>query len=176
MRILFGLALALAVATAGSPGAIAQTFPPSVHPCPHDPAFHALDFWVGQWVVRNGRGTEVGHSRIESILDGCAIREQWSAVNGGRGESLTSYDPATKRWRQHWIETDGTQSDYVGGLDGNDVVMIAADVDAAGKPVQHRMRFSLLADGRVHQFMDDSSDGGRSWTVSFDGYYSKVPS
>lgn len=109
-----------------------------------------------------------------SNRDGCAIREQWSAANGERGESLTSYDPASKSWRQHWIETDGMQSDYVGGVDGKDVVMTAPGIDDAGKPIQHRMRFTPLPDGRVRQFIEDSSNGGASWAPSFDGYYSKT--
>ncbi len=170
MRFAVVLAFAL-VLFASVDRAQAQT-PPS-RPCA-DAVFHALDFWVGEWVVRDPSGAEVGRSRVDSILGGCAVHEHWFASNGGTGESLTSFDPLTKTWRQHWIAWNGRLTDYVGNVEGRDIVMTAPTADAAGKPLLYRMRFSPLADGRVRQYMEVSHDHGTGWAPLFDGYYAKT--
>ncbi|HEX3468412.1 MAG TPA: hypothetical protein VHT05_10070 [Candidatus Elarobacter sp.] len=174
MRFTAGLASAFVLLTSAvlSCGGLASAQTPA-QPCA-DPAFHALDFWVGDWIVRTASGAQIGRSRVDSILGGCAVHEHWFASNGGTGESLTSLDPASKTWRQHWISWNGTQSDYVGKVDGRDVVMIAPGVDAAGKPQLLRMRFSPLPDGRVRQYMEASSDNGTTWAPAFDGYYART--
>ena len=122
--------------------------------------------------MRNTSGFEMGRSHIESALDGCAIEETWTGTFGGNGKSLTSYDVATKRWLQHYVSSTGTFNDYAGKAEGKSIVMIAPG-SAAGKPIQIRMSFTPLADGRVRQFMETSSDGGATWTPGFDGYYAK---
>lgn len=168
MRRLIGLLATLALAPIG---AFAQSPPPNA--CGAT-AFHALDFWIGEWVVRGPKGREIGRSRIERILGGCALHEHWLATSGEIGESLTSFDPATKRWRQHWIEGDGTVSDYVGDADRTDVVMTAPGIDPKGKAILYRMRFSPLPDGRVRQHIDQSADAGSTWSLSFEGFYSRT--
>jgi tetratricopeptide (TPR) repeat protein len=142
------------------------------HPCRYDAAYRGLDFWIGDWVVRNAAGFEMGRSHIEPALDGCAIEETWTGTFGGNGKSLTSYDVATKRWLQHYISSTGTFNDYSGEAQGSSIVMIAPGT-AAAKPIQIRMSFTPLADGRVRQLMETSSDGGATWTAGFDGYYAK---
>ncbi len=166
-------ALTVTLGAALAPPGSTPSFAAVPQPCRDDRSFHALDFWVGDWIVRNRAGNEVGRSHIESILGGCAVREVWTASSGGSGQSLTSYDPVTKSWRQHWIDATGSQSDYIGDVDGKDVVMTAHAVDVAGKAVLYRMRFTPLPDGRLRQFIDQSQDGGSSWTATFEGFYSK---
>ena len=142
------------------------------HPCRHDAAYRALDFWIGDWIVRNASGNEMGRSRIEPVLDGCAIEETWTGAYGGNGKSLTSYDSAKKRWVQHYVASSGSLNDYVGRAQEKSIVMIAP-AGTAAKPGQIRMTFTPLDDGRVRQFMETSSDGGATWSSSFDGYYAK---
>jgi hypothetical protein len=42
-----------------------------------------------------------------------------------------------------------------------------------GATAKHRTTLTPLADGRVHQHIEESRDGGATWTVGFDGYYTK---
>lgn len=70
--------------------------------CADDPAYAALDFWVGDWDVRAG-GQRVGENRIEKILGGCALLEHWTDAGGGEGKSLFYYVPAVAEWRQVWV-------------------------------------------------------------------------
>ena len=143
------------------------------YPCRYDAGYRALDFWIGDWVVRNAAGFEMGRSHVESSLNGCAIEETWTGSLGGNGRSLTSYDAANKRWVQHYVSSTGSYNDYAGQTQGKSVVMIAPGGTAA-KPAQIRMSFTPLDDGRVRQLMETSSDNGATWTPNFDGYYAKA--
>jgi tetratricopeptide (TPR) repeat protein len=158
----------------GTPGFVALLHKQEVafHPCRHDDAYRALDFWIGDWIVRNAGGNEMGRSHIEPALDGCAIEETWTGAYGGNGKSLTSYDVTSKRWVQHYVTSSGSYNDYAGRVEGKSVVMIAPGGTAA-KPAQIRMSFTPLGDGRVRQLMETSTDGGATWAPSFDGYYAK---
>ena len=64
--------------------------------------FHALDFWVGNWDVL-AQNQIVGTNRIEKILGGCAIIENWTDAMGGQGKSLFYYQLATDTWKQVWV-------------------------------------------------------------------------
>src|SRR5215203_3786766 len=65
-----------------------------------------FDFWIGEWdVTQNGK--IAGRNSIRSILNGCALSEDWSGTGGFSGNSLNFYDEDAKRWRQTWIDSQG---------------------------------------------------------------------
>ena len=41
-----------------------------------------------------------------------------------------------------------------------------------GKTVRQRIAWTPMPGGRVRQFWESSSDGGRTWSTEFDGLYS----
>jgi hypothetical protein len=61
------------------------------------PEYHQLDFWVGTWDVTSASGEKLGTNRIERILKGCAVQENWSESDGAEGKSLFYYAPDAKR-------------------------------------------------------------------------------
>lgn len=67
-------------------------------PCIDDERHRQFDFWVGEWDIGGGNT-----SRIESILDGCVILEQYLVNLGIRGRSINTYDPDTDLWHQTWV-------------------------------------------------------------------------
>ncbi len=137
----------------------------AVHPCRTDPRAHALDFWLGEWDVRSPNGQLVGHSRVNSILDGCVVFENWVDPGGGEGKSFNLFDRTTNTWRQTWVSDQGVQIDFVGGIDGNSMLYRSRDAKELT-----RMRFTPL-DGGVRQLWEASTDDGGSWAVRFDGRY-----
>jgi hypothetical protein len=50
-----------------------------------DDASRQFDFWVGHWRVTE-HGKLAGDNRIEPILDGCALLENWTGAKGGAGK------------------------------------------------------------------------------------------
>jgi hypothetical protein len=103
-------ACALAALLALANGAVAEEGAPLVPAAPPpcaSPEHRAFDFWLGAWHVETPAGKPAGRNTITSILDGCALLEQWEGAGGVRGTSLTAWDAATKRWRQTWMDSGG---------------------------------------------------------------------
>jgi hypothetical protein len=150
--------------------------PYSAEPGCSGPDYHALDFWLGDWQVRNPRGGLEGTNRIVADLSGCTVRESWTDAAGGRGESTFFFDRATRRWKQVWV-TDG------GGW--KEKAQVAAPAGAirfqgelprpAGGTVLDRTTLMRLPDGGVRQLIEQSPDGGKTWPASWEGIYSRPP-
>ena len=138
------------------------------------PAFRAFDFWVGQWVVRDSTGTQVGASRITRIANGCGIREEWTGASGYRGTSLNYYDPNDDAWHQDWVGSDGLILHLTGGLD-DDTMVLTGERPGEDGPVRDRIRWRLLDDGRVRQEWMTSTDSGTTWRQAFLGFYETAP-
>ena len=138
-------------------------------------AFRQFDFWLGEWEVSvAGKGT-VGHNSIVPIVDGCALRETYTTPNGYHGTSYNSYNPATGKWHQTWVDNTGLTlllaGDYLDGV----MVLTGAGVTQDGKPVEHRISWMRLANGDVRQLWESrpAGDAG-AWGTLFDGHYSRV--
>ncbi len=136
------------------------------------PEHRAFDFWLGEWDVYNPQGQQAGTNRIEKILNGCALLENWTGSRGGTGKSLNFYNRATKRWEQVWVSDRGGVTKYAGEFkDGAMRFDDGEHIEPDGKRVRSRMAFTPLDDGRVRQLIEHSSDDGKTWTVWFDGTY-----
>ena len=140
------------------------------------PEFRQFDFWKGEWDV-SSQDKPAGRSRVEAILNGCALLENWRGASGTEGKSLNTYNSATRRWEQYWVDGTGTPLHLTGGLvDGK---MVLSGTQPKPNPqtglTQHeRISWTHNADGSVRQFWETSNDDGKTWNVSFDGLYRKV--
>lgn len=137
------------------------------------PAHRQFDFWVGEWSVTQA-GKNAGINRIERILQGCALLESWTGASGFRGNSLNFYDAARKRWHQTWIDTSGLGLALEGEFTQGSMVLAGSRIDpATQKTVRDRITWTPNADGSVRQLWESSGDG-KSWSVAFDGIYTRV--
>lgn len=169
------LRFVLAVFVAGAPAG-AQT-PVASPPAPcRAPENRQFDFWIGDWNVQDAAGEPAGTNRIEPIQDGCVLLETWKGARGGTGNSFNMYDAASGTWRQTWVDNKGGRLDLAGGLrDGR--MVLEGDAPARtdpGKRVQHRISWERRG-ANVRQLWQASRDGGRTWTVLFDGLYVPAP-
>jgi hypothetical protein len=158
----------------------AQSIPTSPPPvCDEDPTYQALDFWVGEWNVYVGDKV-VGTNRIEKILDGCAITEQWSARGGGDGQSLffVDYDGRwVQVWVTQWARTPGGVKEKLMVDDPPDGSVRFQGVirhPEAGEWLD-RTTLTPLEDGSVRQLIELSEDNGASWHPTFDAVYRRRP-
>jgi hypothetical protein len=135
------------------------------------PLHHQFEFWSGEWEVRTPAGDLAGTSRIEPILAGCALLENWSGSKGGNGKSLNFYDRKTKEWNQVWMDESGGALRLTGGLRGADMVLQGRQPGSAG--AIERITWTPLPDGRVRQLWESSTDDGATWSVQFDGLYAR---
>jgi len=180
-------ALFVLLVIAATPGASngqtppAQTVPAQAPPTPDPPAaakrpdcsaaeHRHFDFWLGKWNV-TAAGKPAGTSHIESVMQGCGVLEHWTSARGGSGTSLNFYDRRTKTWSQAWIDEGGNALHLSGAfVNGRMVLASAPRRTDAGTDVQ-RITWSKNADATVRQVWESSTDGGKTWTVAFDGLY-----
>ncbi len=162
-------------------GSVAATFPVRAEaqaaPIRLDcsaPEYRQLDFWVGEWDVFNSaKGVAIATSRIEKIVNGCAIKESYDSPGapGGpySGTSYSSYDRNDGKWHQMYVDVNGSVSWYSGGPEGTDMALIAPGRASS----LQRMIYRLQGDGSVRQIGTFSMDGGKNWQAGYDYTYRK---
>jgi hypothetical protein len=130
-----------------------------------------FDFWVGNWSVTVG-GQHAGDNRIDKILGGCALLENWTGAGGMSGKSLNFYDPAREQWHQTWVDDRGGSLALDGTFTGGSMVLSGTKQNKAGKTTLNRITWTALPSDQVRQVWETSSDG-KSWAVAFDGLYTR---
>jgi hypothetical protein len=137
------------------------------------PAYHAFDFWVGDWRVTGPGGELAGHNTIAREQDGCLLLERWEGVQGSTGVSMNYYDPVADAWRQVWV-SPGAEIDIAGNLEGGSMVLEGTITYLADERRRgFRGTWTPLDDGRVRQHFEEQDDAG-AWREWFDGYYARV--
>jgi hypothetical protein len=135
------------------------------------PAYRQFDFWVGDWEVVDSAGKVLGTNRITRAMKDCVVHEHWTGAGGNTGESFNIYRRGTGTWHQSWVDSSGSLLLLEGGLEGDAMVLGAELPGRNGGTQRHRITYTPLADGRVRQLWEVSADSGKTWQVSFDGYY-----
>jgi hypothetical protein len=148
----------------------------SITPPCADATRRALDFWIGNWSVSDPSGKPAGKNEITRISGGCGLLEEWESPgpNGTtfRGVGHHAYDPALSAWRQLWTDTSGRTVDMHGEARGATVIYrwtIPGNMPALG-----RYTVSQLPAGKVRQHGERSTDGGQTWSTTFDYVYTRA--
>jgi len=130
------------------------------------PEHRQFDFWIGEWRVTTPDGKHAGDNRIEKILDGCALHENWRGASGGQGFSYNAYDEHRKVWHQTWVDKQGNLLLLEGALRTGQMVL-----EGTQGGTLHRIAWEPRKDGTVRQLWESSADQGRTWKTEFDGLY-----
>jgi tetratricopeptide (TPR) repeat protein len=142
----------------------------ALRPCMTRKESRMFDFWVGDWDVRNVQGQPAGQSSVQLLLEGCALYENWVDGQGGGGKSLNSYNEETKQWQQFWTDQYGHVTEYRESEWINGSLRYSAKQQLPQPALLH-MTFTSLNPVLVRQFGESSTDGGKTWTPTFDLYY-----
>ena len=137
--------------------------------------YRQFDFWLGDWDVVGPNGNPAGTNSISRILGGCVLQEHWKGAGGGEGMSFNTYDASRHLWHQTWVDDHGSLLELDGALAEGRMVLSGTTAARRGGSVLNRITWSRLDDtgSRVRQLWETSSDGGKTWTTSFDGTYRK---
>lgn len=151
---------------------IAQTDTPPCKCCTenHDD----FDYWIGEWEVRDTAGTLLGHNKIEKILGGCTLQENWTGAKTTRGKSFNFFDTSDKTWNQLWIDNSGYILKLKGGL-VNGVMTLKSELQP-GKKVDffyHQITWTQNDDQSIIQSWDIFSKEGKLMQNAFTGNYTR---
>ncbi len=141
--------------------------------CSTDTGFNDFDFWLGNWRVTTMKdGSYAGSNQITKIEDGCLIMETWKGAHGTSGTSMNYYNPATKVWRQVWVDNAGYSIDYSGGLENGAMVLVGTFyAHATGAEIPIRGIFEPMEDGDVRQIFEVQNKETGEWTRNWDARY-----
>jgi len=99
------------------------------------PEYRQFDFWIGDWDVFDvdNASTKVACIRVDRILDGCVLREDYQGTDSLKGQSFSLYDAPRKVWRQSWVTNRGRSLVLEGKLQGDEMVLAGAYKSASGE-------------------------------------------
>ena len=177
LPVLFAGLLLAGAASAAPPSKTpvpAATPAPAQAPCAA-PEYRQFDFWLGDWDISSPDGKPAGSNKIVSILNGCAIQENWTGAKGAHGTSLNLYDSATRRWHQTWVDDSGGLLVLDGEFRDGNMVLAGRrpSQKTRGTVLTHRITWTSLPGERVRQLWEASPNDGRTWQTVFDGTYTK---
>jgi hypothetical protein len=127
------------------------------------PEYRQFDFWVGDWDAFDvGNTVVVAHLKVDRLLDGCVLREEYEGSDGHKGESLSIYDASRKLWHQTWVTNRGELLVIEGSFTHGVMVLTGADRTLDGG--ERRVRGIWKPQGAgVRETAITSTDGGKTW-------------
>ena len=140
-----------------------------------------FDFWVGEWNLTweaPDGSVERGFNKIEKILDGKVLLENFKALDGRfagyQGKSFSVFHPRSKTWKQTWVDSNGGYLDFVGKIDGDRRIFHRDGKGPNGAPVKQRMVFYDITDDSLTWDWELSKDGGKTWELQWRIHYERV--
>lgn len=131
-----------------------------------------FDFWVGDWdlKIRARRApdkdewaTANATQKVEAILGGCAISENFSADGPSTpwaGKSYSVWVPAMKKWRQTWVDDQGGYIALNGGVEDGAMTLYGEPFTNNGKNLRMRMVFLDVKKDSLRWEWQRQADGG----------------
>jgi hypothetical protein len=130
------------------------------------PEYREFDFWVGDWDAFDFDKPEiVARTRVDRILGGCVLREDYQGASGFQGQSFSSYDAPRKQWQQTWVTNRGTLLVIEGQFQAGEMVLSGVDHAHGDQLVRGTWKPS---EAGVRETAVISTDGGKTWKPWFD--------
>ena len=133
------LAVVVFFATVEHPGLAFSEKPSKPAPCA-TPEYRQFDFWLGDWDAFDfdNPTTKVARTRVDLILDGCVLLENYEGADGHKGQSFSVYDSSRKVWHQSWVTNRGEVLVIEGKFEAGEMVLSGIDHAKAGQAVGSR--------------------------------------
>lgn len=149
-------------------------------PCTTRPQFRQLDFWVGEWELRDAQGQKIGESVVRLDAADCVVSETTTVtpplLSGQVAytvRSMSMFVPRRNRWHFRSFDSLGQLLELSGESADGALRFTGENVYQDGRRNLDRVTFSQVAPGHVRQLWEQSSDGGANWRVLLDGHFVK---
>ena len=162
--------VAIAAARAGTapPPSMAAADPP---PCAASPESRQLDFWLGDWNVTFPGMASTATSTVHLALDKCLLVEHWDGGKGHSGENMFAYSADDKSWHGMFADNEGRVHVFEGKVTSGSAEFYGPSRGPNGEAVLNKFRVVRLANDKVEQSWEKTTDNGATWTTNFRGEY-----
>lgn len=137
----------------------------------------SFDFWVGEWKLswQTPKGeTKTGYNRIEKILDGKVIQENFAdSASGFFGKSWSTWNPRTKEWRQVWTDNQGSFLEFTGQRYGDTLAFAMKPAMVHGEMLVRRMIFYNITEDSFTWDWQSAPEESEEWKVNWRIWYER---
>lgn len=112
-------------------------------------------------------------NHVTMDLGGFVVHEHFK-MPGFNGESWSVYTPATKKWRQTWVDDSGSYIALVGGWADGKMTLTTVANPAAPKSLS-RMVFTNITKQSFDWNWEKSTDSGATWKLAWHLHYTRKP-
>jgi hypothetical protein len=129
-----------------------------------------FDFWVGDWELSwsNPDGSvSKGKNKIEKIVAGKVIQENFADSNGFIGTSISVFNKTKKTWHQAWADNSGGYFNFIGEKEGDKRIFKTEPKKIGENTFVLRMVFyDIKSDSFVWDWQR-SNDNGLTWSLNW---------
>jgi len=134
---------------------------------PHATSRQQFDFWIGEWELSwkdPQKGMVKGKNVITKEMNDKVIYEHFSdPINNYFGASWSVYDTLIGKWKQTWVDDQGSYLDFRGEFKDGKMTLQREYTSPGGKLVRQRMTFYNISKHRLDWVWEGSTDNGASW-------------
>jgi hypothetical protein len=142
-------------------------------PCLANSENRQLDFWLGEWTVMYPGMPGSAASSVSLDLDQCLLTESWDGGKGHSGKNLFAYSSDDKSWHGMFADNQGRVHVFEGRVAPGSAEFTGPSRAPDGRQVLNRVKVVRLAENKVEQSWEKSTDNGATWTMEFHGEYSR---
>ncbi len=145
-------------------------------PC-SSPEASQFDFWVGNWEL-TWNDTSHGTNRIQKIMDGCTVNENfYDPAMKYSGSSWSVYNPQLKLWQQTWVDNQGGYITLSGKFENGKMTLTTEPRKLPnGKEIISRMVFYNISPEKFDWRWESTKDNGATWQTDWLIHYKRKSS
>ena len=151
-------------------------------PC-NRPEQKQFDFWVGDWDLTSpgSKPGDVVHNSntIKRILGNCIVQENFVGSDDPQqapqllGISVSVFDTISGKWKQTWVDNQGSYLDFTGEFKDNQMVLSREAIRPDGTKVMQRMVWKNITPSEFDWSWERSKDKGQTWEVLWPIHYKR---
>ena len=141
--------------------------------CSASPERQQFDYWLGDWTITYPGAPGGSTSKVYLRLDKCVLVETWDGGRGHKGENVFAYSSDDGSWHGMFADNQGRVHVFKGKVTSGLAEFYGPSRGPNGAATLNRIRVVRVNADKVTQTWEKSVDKGATWTVEFQGEYSR---
>jgi len=143
-----------------------------IRPGLHLPEYAELSFLIGEWDVTM-HGKTIATSQVRSEQDGCLLVEDYAQPDGSTARTFLYYDAPSSKWRRANVSNTAAVTEGSGTRTGDSMRFEGEWRTRHAGVTKFRETLTPIDADHVRQLFETTSDGGATWSVTYDLVYAR---